>query len=201
MPDRKEEKARQRAYYAQIRERLNKADLERNSRILVNMLYSLPLVREAKRVMLYAAKGGEVDILPLIPLLEDEGIQCYIPSTRTEHIVVARYDGRMKMVNRVLGIREPEEVIPLEPAALDVILAPGVAFDDRGGRLGQGGGYYDRLFAETDALRVGICHEVQITERVPREEWDIPMDLTLTEEGVLYKGPKIHRFHLENPMI
>ncbi|MDX3909022.1 MAG: 5-formyltetrahydrofolate cyclo-ligase [Sphingobium sp.] len=72
----------------------------------------------------------------------------------------------------------------------DVIVAPLLAFDARMGRLGQGGGYYDRAFARhPDALRIGLAWSVQEIEIVPTDPWDLPLDAVLTEtsliEGVL----------------
>ena len=197
----KGDKGAVRAHYTRLRDGLKKAERENHSKTLVENLFRLPLLQEASHILFYAAKGGEMDILPLVARLEREGIACYLPVTREEGLIAARYDGKMALESRVLGIREPKDILPIDPARLDVILTPGVAFDDRGGRLGHGGGYYDRLFQRTDALRVGLCHEVQVADFIPMDEWDVRMDITLTEEGVLYAGDRIHRFHFESPML
>ena len=65
---------------------------------------------------------------------------------------------------------------------------PGTAFDAQGGRLGQGGGYYDRFLARTRALRAGVCHDFALTARVPQQAHDARMDCILSPGGVIRTG-------------
>ena len=86
------------------------------------------------------------------------------------------------------GIREPDprRCPPVRPGDVDLVLVPGVAFDAGGGRLGYGGGYYDRLLgtcAEATTL-VAAAFEVQMVERVPMGPGDRRVDLVVTERGV-----------------
>jgi len=68
---------------------------------------------------------------------------------------------------------------------LDLIIVPGVAFDRAGGRVGRGGGFYDRLLPQYSALRAGICFDFQYLEAVPAEEHDIRMDWVVTDTRIL----------------
>ena len=61
---------------------------------------------------------------------------------------------------------------------------PGLAFDRELYRLGRGGGYYDRLLGGASAFRLGLALKEQITERVPRENWDAKMDAVACEFGI-----------------
>ena len=83
------------------------------------------------------------------------------------------------------GIPEPlPEYCPLvDPAQIDLVLVPGVAFDRWGNRLGYGAGFYDRLFQRLppSALRVACVHDALLVDRVPAEPHDAPVDLLLTE--------------------
>lgn len=68
----------------------------------------------------------------------------------------------------------------------DLILCPLLAFDRLGGRLGQGGGYYDRTLAERpEALAIGLAYAAQQVERLPMDEHDKPLHGVLTEIGYL----------------
>ena len=61
---------------------------------------------------------------------------------------------------------------------------PGVTFDTKGGRLGFGGGYYDRLLAlpmAASALTIGLAYAFQVVPRLPAESWDKPVDILVTE--------------------
>jgi 5-formyltetrahydrofolate cyclo-ligase len=94
---------------------------------------------------------------------------------RVESLVPGRY-----------GVREPAASIPGEALGADVlILVPGVAFDLRGGRLGRGGGVWDRALVETHGAPVfGVGYDLQIVDRVPGEAHDRPVDALLTETGI-----------------
>lgn len=74
---------------------------------------------------------------------------------------------------------------------LDVLLTPGLAFDRRGGRLGNGGGFYDRVLSvrRTDSQTVGITIETRVVETVPMFEHDQRVDWLATEEGVRRCSP------------
>ena len=83
-----------------------------------------------------------------------------------------------------MGIPEPDGSCPEEdPAAISLLLIPGLAFDRMGRRLGQGGGFYDRFLPGTRGLRVGVCGEAGLVERVPTEPWDEGVDALLTPQA------------------
>ena len=84
------------------------------------------------------------------------------------------------------GIPEPGPDCPeLAPETIDLILVPGVAFDPRCGRVGQGGGYYDRFLPLSRALRVGVCPEFALLDRVPVRAHDQRMDAVVTPSATL----------------
>ena len=65
------------------------------------------------------------------------------------------------------------------------MLVPGTAFDVRGGRLGQGGGYYDRFLPRTRAYRIGVCHDFSLLERLPLQAHDQNMDAVVRPSGLI----------------
>jgi 5-formyltetrahydrofolate cyclo-ligase len=82
-----------------------------------------------------------------------------------------------------MGIREPSPDLPrVEVDGIDAFLCPGLAFDARGGRLGRGRGYYDRMLvrARPDALKMGVCFPQQLVPDTFSQAHDIPMDGILT---------------------
>ena len=113
-----------------------------------------PLFLRAKRVGFYLASDGEISPQPLIDQALKMGKQCFLPvlhPIRHNRLWFARYRPNTRLVKNCYGIEEPD--IRLEPRilpwALDLVLLPLVGFDPQGGRLGMGGGYYDRTFAFT----------------------------------------------------
>ena len=78
-------------------------------------------------------------------------------------------------------IQEPIGKIFEDYSTIDVIIVPGVAFDNQGNRLGRGKGYYDRFLKKIPATKkIGICFDFQMIEQIPTEKNDIPMDDIIT---------------------
>ena len=77
-----------------------------------------------------------------------------------------------------------EDCPPVDRADIGLALVPGLAFDRSGGRLGQGGGYYDRWLAGFSGFTAALCRAPLLLERLPAEGHDLPVALVLTEEGL-----------------
>jgi 5-formyltetrahydrofolate cyclo-ligase len=137
-------------------------------------------------VALYAPLGTEVDALELARL---------VGSLRTVYPRTVPGSRRMdfahcaprELVRGPLGTREPPRDAPsVDPASIDCIVLPGIAFSEKGHRLGRGGGYYDATLSEFPAAqRVGIAFEVQILPEVPHEGHDAALDAVVTESRAL----------------
>ena len=132
-------------------------------------------------VAAYCACDGEVDLAPLIERCWQRGIVIALPVLAGKRMAFAAYRSETPLCDNRYGIPEPVAAEPLEP---NVVLAPLVAFDDAGNRLGMGGGYYDRYFAaHPAALRIGVAHECQRAQRLPTNPWDVPLAALATEQG------------------
>jgi 5-formyltetrahydrofolate cyclo-ligase len=89
------------------------------------------------------------------------------------------------LVSGHMGIPEPRDARLLDAAMVDVAFVPGLAFDVCGGRIGYGGGVYDRLLPKLRAstLRIALAYDFQVMKEVlPQEEHDLPMDYIVTEK-------------------
>ncbi len=136
----------------------------------------------------YLAFDGEPDLRFTITQLHRRGVAVALPT------VPGSDEGTLNFVswtpatplqpNR-FGISEPRGMEAVKLADVDIVLLPLVAFDDQGGRLGMGAGWYDRALAAEDvgALRVGVGWSVQQAEDLPRDPWDVPLDAVVTEQG------------------
>lgn len=145
---------------------------------------ALPGFVRARHVALYAPVRGEVDPTPLRDLLHGRGADVAYPrvvSTVPPLLAFCRVAPGEALATGRFGIPEPRAAGAADPAELDVIFVPGVAFARDGHRLGFGHGYYDRaLAAAPRALRVGLCHDFQLVDRLPPRPGDEPVDLVLT---------------------
>ena len=96
------------------------------------------------------------------------------------------------LTKNCFGIKEPEIIKEnvILPGDLDLIFLPLVAFDKDGNRLGRGSGYYDHTFAflKTQSIKkpllVGIAYEFQKIDKIPTDEWDVHLDLVVTEKNI-----------------
>lgn len=153
-------------------------------------LRRLPEVQVARTIIGYAAFGAEVDIDDVLTELSDAGRGVFLPFVDGDDLGIARVaDLATDLAPGYRGVREPKAIgrRPANPRRCEVAIVPGVAFDRQGGRLGYGGGHFDRLLAR---LRPGtpvvaVAFATQMVDAVPREPHDHPMDLVVTEEETL----------------
>jgi len=148
---------------------------------------ALPEYAAARVVALYAPMRGEIDTGPLARDLRSRGVVVCYPCVAQGHRVLAFHDVPDEALLRPsrLGIPEPTEDMPrVLLTSIDVVVVPGLAFDEAGGRLGWGLAYYDNtLAAALQALRIGLAFELQIVPAVPLAADDERVDVICTETG------------------
>ena len=135
-------------------------------------------------VAVYRAIGSELDVTSLSLALERAGRQLCLPVVveRDAPMIFRRWSPGEPLELDEAGVPAP---FPLaEVVDPDVILTPLLAFDARGGRLGQGGGYYDRTFAaRPEVTRIGFAYAGQEVDDLPAEPHDVRLHGVLTETG------------------
>jgi 5-formyltetrahydrofolate cyclo-ligase len=151
------------------------------------------VIATATTVLCFASFRSEVDTAPLVGWCLERGRAVALPRIMgPRHLeAFAVTDPRRDLVPGRWGIPEPRQGLPLvDPAAIDVVVVPGAAFDARGGRVGYGGGFYDGFLARMrpGTRRIGICFDLQVVESVPREAHDLCVDLVVTETRTIETG-------------
>ena len=135
-------------------------------------------------VAVYRAIGSELDVEALSRALVQAGRELCLPVVieRDAPMIFRRWSPGEPLELDEAGVPAP---FPLaEVVDPDLIVTPLLAFDGWGGRLGQGGGYYDRTFAaRPDALRVGFAYAGQEVNELPAETHDVRLHGVLTETG------------------
>ncbi len=159
---------------------------ERNLRVAERVL-ALPEVREARTVMGFWSFGSEVETAPLIRRLHEAGARVALPRIREGDVVAVAYAPGDPVTPTPFGAMEPSGPEIVEPADLDAVLVPGVAFDRRGARVGYGGGFYDRFLAGTrpGVPAIGIGFALQVVDAVPQGRMDRRVDAIVTEDEVI----------------
>jgi 5-formyltetrahydrofolate cyclo-ligase len=149
-------------------------------------LAGAPELAACRRIVLYAASGGELPTGPLLREAQRRGLPVLWPRVTAEGLVFAACEAAA-LVPGFAGTGEPPAAAPASPLAPgDLIVLPGLAFDAAGRRLGRGGGHYDRaLAASPGPLRVGVGYAFQLLEQVPAGGGDQRVDMVVTEAGLL----------------
>ncbi len=123
----------------------------------------------------------------LVDFLRARGVRLFLPHVRGDGLEVVECVPCASSSGTAAVPADPLAAGPVtDPRLVGLALVPGLAFDQGGGRLGRGGGHYDRLLARlrADCLRVGVCFSGQLVARVPRDPWDQSVDVVATEDGV-----------------
>lgn len=170
------------------------ADEARNKRLLREEWF-----RKAEVLLFYVSFRSEADTGRLLAAALAEGKTVAVPRVDGENMTFFRITSMEQLTPGYQGILEPDDGCPqlkgvelLQPgsdaASLDtrnqkaVLFVPGCAFDETGGRMGYGGGFYDRFTEQYPALlRVALAYDIQLVPEVPREAHDNPVDIIVTE--------------------
>ncbi|QWU17198.1 5-formyltetrahydrofolate cyclo-ligase [Paenibacillus sophorae] len=151
-----------------------------------------------KSLMVYVPFRSELDTRPLIEWCWANERKVILPRVHadTGELSLHRVESWNELAQGAYGIPEPAETSPAigEEAGPLVVFVPGLAFDARGGRLGYGRGYYDRLWARfrvsasgtpENTVWIGLAYGAQVLPEVPMDVHDAYMDMLITEEGML----------------
>ena len=163
-------------------------DAQRSARKQSALLaFTLPQWANAQKIALYCDADGEIGTADIAKQCHADGKAVFLPVTGAANsLVFKQWAPNAELVKSELGIFEPAASAALCPvASLDIVFLPLVGWDKSGGRLGMGGGYYDRVFSGISGpLLVGLAHQIQEVERVPRDSWDIALDVIVTDEAI-----------------
>lgn len=173
----------------QRRDRISADERRRNSDLIRENIWLLDEFRRAATVFIYVSFRSEVETLPLIRQALEQGKRVAVPVTVPEmHRLIPCLitDPAQELAPGYCGIPEPDprKSARLEPGEIEVVVLPGSVFDLQGGRLGYGGGYYDR-FLQSEApmaRRLGLAFEEQVVDRLPMLSHDQLLHGLVTEK-------------------
>lgn len=157
---------------------------EASARIFAHLL-AMEDFQNASRVFLYVGTAQEVDTRPMLEAMLQMGKRVFVPKTITLGQMEACAMGDLsELTPGRHGILEPADAKrAASPDSLDLILVPCLGFNQRGYRLGYGGGFYDRYLPRVKGKRILLAFEQMREEDLPVEDFDVPCEGILTEEG------------------
>ena len=216
-------KAKLRQHYTAIRNSLTQAEITKKSRKIIDRLTALDTYQEADIILTYINYNNEVQTIELIKqIFTNQNKQIFCPKVNDNEIVFYEIKNLNELATGYKGI--PEPIINNAKAPLDfknkeakyLIIIPGVAFDEKCGRIGYGGGYYDRFlhryesviasrasaggFAEPpqeglqsrpNFTTIALAYECQIAPLVPIGAFDKKPDMIITEDRLIVGEERI----------
>lgn len=161
---------------------------EKSDNAIFQNVIELPEYKSCNRILCYCSIGNEIDTRQLIDFSISCGKEVALPTALNK--------GKMDFALIDCDIKDlplgpynipapPSSAKVVKPKNGDIIIVPAIQFDIHGYRLGRGGGYYDRYLKDCNALSIGLCREIFLSNSVPRENHDIRVDRVVTENAVL----------------
>lgn len=172
------------------RNNMNRTEKERMDKCIEEKFFNSELFRDSNSIFIYASMSEEVNTWGILNRCLKDGKRVYVPKVHNETrtMKALRIKSTLELnESGCFGILEPtfggEELI----GDTDIILIPGLAFDIKGGRLGYGGGFYDKFLKEHKVgKRISLCYDFQIVEHIPMEEFDETVEYIITENKSYY---------------
>ncbi|MBW2980494.1 5-formyltetrahydrofolate cyclo-ligase [Candidatus Woesearchaeota archaeon] len=168
------------------RDSLPKEDINKKSNIIKEKLFSLGEYKLAKTICFFVSFDSEVKTHSMIKEAVKEGKSVCVPIA-TDHTLTLSKIKDFNDLNKKnkYGILEPSKLNKIKKQEVDLIIVPGTVFDKECHRIGYGKGYYDGLLKGYKGLSIGICFDLQMVDKVPRNEWDEKIDIVITEERII----------------
>ncbi len=171
----------------QLRRSMSAEEICGKSTEITAVLFSLECFKNAKTVMVYLSAFREVDTAQIIERLISDGKKIVVPICNVENCTItpSYIKDFSDMHKGAYGIWEPKKTEKADVSDIDMIIVPGIAFDENGNRCGFGKGYYDKLLCGCRAVKVGLCYDFQIVKSLETNEYDIPMDFVISERRTI----------------
>ena len=189
-----------RQYFLQHRQQLNINDWKKRSRQVCKNLHSMPKFQQARCILAFTSFRQEPDLSALYDLVSP-GITATIDHPDRsltkrwgfsrcvgKTLIWHHYQPGFTWTSGAYGICEPSSDWPrVDLSEVDLILVPAIACDRAGGRLGYGGGFYDRFLSRPElksVVTIGIVFSFAYCDRLPLEAWDQPLNFVCTETKI-----------------
>ncbi len=141
--------------------------------------------KKASIVMIYLNLPAEAPTGEIVKKILSDGKRVCVPVTENFIITPCEVSKSTTFLTGAFGVREPSERKTVKAEEIDVCIIPGLLFDRRGNRCGYGKGCYDRFLEGNGCVKIGLCFESQLAESFPSEEYDVKMNMIITEKGLI----------------
>jgi 5-formyltetrahydrofolate cyclo-ligase len=173
-----------------IRKNLSIEEVYENSKKIKSKLFNLNEFKQASNIIFYVSYNNEVNTHEMIKELLTGKKNIVVPITDKKHrsLTLSKLDNWDDLSVGYYNILEPkkEKIKKVILDYIDLIIVPGVGFDEKGNRIGHGKGYYDKLLRNSKQLKsIGLSFECQILKNVPTGKYDINVEKIVTEKRII----------------
>jgi 5-formyltetrahydrofolate cyclo-ligase len=159
---------------------------------IIATIMELPQFASSKNIMLYLSFNKEVNTYPLAKWCLDNGktlIAPYCINAERKIIPFKISNLTNDLTKSTFGVMEPKHDLlkKVNIEDIDLIIVPGVVFDEHCNRIGFGAGYYDRFLPKKakNTPAIGIAYDYQVIDEIPIGEYDVPLDFIITEKRII----------------
>ncbi len=171
------EKKKLRKLVKELKKQLSEELKMQKSKAVFEQLEKDPDFVQARVVLAYWSMPDEVSTSDFVERWAKKKI-ILLPVIEGDDLLLKQFRGRENMrPESKYGILEPTGNIYQDFDAIDYVVVPGVAFDNKNNRMGRGKAYYDKLLRTLKAKKAGVCFDIQLFDKVPVDKYDIPMDV------------------------
>lgn len=171
-----------------IRKNFDESYLNTLSQIICKRVINQEEYIECKDIVLYMPINNEVSLDLILEDAFKNNKNVWLPRIRDKKMEFYRYTKDTKLITGAYNIKEPDSDEILVPDDKTLIIMPGAAFSEKLGRIGYGGGYYDRYLSVHRCCKtIAVCYNFQIMPMVPMDEHDVKPDMIITNDNI-FKG-------------
>jgi 5-formyltetrahydrofolate cyclo-ligase len=181
-----DQKTQLRQHCKAIRKGLGNETRQQASKIICTNLSAWDVFQNAETILTYMPIRSEVDLRSLFTgFPEKHWLLPRILPGENGRMVFHSYDPE-HLTPHPFGMAEPAPYLPqIPPTEIQLVLAPGLAFDRSGWRLGYGGGFYDRFLQNCKGTSVGVVFQSLLLDSIPHGEYDVPVGWLVSQDGLI----------------
>jgi len=183
-------KERIRKELMRIRNDLSELEVLEKSKQIKKRLFAMDKFEQASTILFYVSYDNEVYTHDMIKegISNRKNVIVPISDKENRRLILSQLNNWNSLESGSYGILEPrkEQIKEISIDKVDLVIVPGVGFDKRGYRIGHGKGYYDGLLRNSkNVLHIGLAFELQIADRIPTEDHDLPVHKIITEKRII----------------
>ncbi|GAB3489147.1 5-formyltetrahydrofolate cyclo-ligase [Marinomonas epiphytica] len=181
---------------SQLRKKRNALSIQEQEHASLSLLNQWPTLlkkldlKQPQSIAFYLSNDGEISPHHLVQSCWHNKQTTFLPILDQQALLFAHYHQTNEWQMNRFGIKEPCGSSIIKGHELNLVFLPLVGFDQQGERLGMGGGFYDRTFANKPSTKppylIGLAHDCQQVKHLPTQSWDVPLDAIMTPSGLIY---------------